>query len=72
MSEVVELSLVGAVVVALLAVLAYWLVRRDRGIKVTRLGVFVERERYGPPPDGDDDQPTVGDEGDTLIRPPSR
>jgi hypothetical protein len=42
----VALGLMGAVLLALALYLAFRLIRRDSGIRVTRLGVFVERERF--------------------------
>lgn len=57
MSAGVELSLIGAAVVVVLLVLGYRLVRRDSGIRVTRLGVFVERERFEDVDGRDDGEP---------------
>jgi hypothetical protein len=45
-TEIAEL--VGGFIAALLLVLLYWLVRRSN-VRSTRIGVFVERERYDEP-----------------------
>lgn len=59
---------IAAVVLVVLLVLAYRLLRRDSGIRITRLGVFVERERF------DDDQDELRDDwprgDDTVELPP--
>ena len=54
-----------AVVVVVLAVLVYLLLRRDPGVRLSRFGVFVERERVDDEPDvdagavDDDEAPTA-------------
>ena len=53
MSQNVEFSLIGAAVLALALILLFRLVRGDHGIRVSRLGVFIQRERF--PADQDDD-----------------
>jgi hypothetical protein len=71
----VSLELAGvtaaSVLAALAIVLVYRIVRRDRGIRVTRLGVFVERERYDDeqPPEPPPEWPGTDD---TVELPPRR
>lgn len=79
-------AIVVGVVVVVAIVVAALTIRRDRGLRMTRVGWFVERERY-PAEDvaapehaelpsslrdaHDDDEPAPpDDERDTLIRPP--
>jgi hypothetical protein len=54
MRNEVVYALLGAAVLALALVLAFRLIRRDSGIRITRLGVFVERERFDDEPVDDD------------------
>lgn len=63
MSNDVAFSLIGGAILVVALVLCYRLVRRDLGIRLTRLGVFVERERYD-----DEDEPPGDDEKTAEFR----
>jgi hypothetical protein len=53
-----ELAAVGiaAGLVLALAILTVWAIRPDTGIRITRVGWFIERERF--PVDGEADEAT--------------
>jgi hypothetical protein len=63
--------LAGAALLALTLVLVYRIVRRDRGVRITRLGVFVERERYEDEPEPEPPPVWPGSD-DTVDLPPRR
>lgn len=58
-----------ALVVLVVAVIIARLLRRDSGVRVARLGVFVERERFVDP-DTEPFERHWPDDDDTLELPP--
>jgi hypothetical protein len=56
-SNEVAYALIGATVLVIALVLVFWSVRRNIGVRMTRLGVFIERELFDKEPDREPEQP---------------
>lgn len=51
MSNEVAYALIGAIVLVVALILVFWTVRRNVGVRQTRLGVFIERELFDREPE---------------------